>query len=73
MKGWQVKIVEWDHSYRMRVLNKKYWPHQHTVSNKADAERWCYENFKSANWRNVGETFAFKNETDCTFFMLKWG
>lgn len=49
--------------YRMRVLNKKYWPFQHTVSNKADAEKWCYENFKSANWRNVGVTFAFKNGT----------
>lgn len=58
--------------YRMRVLNKKYWPFQHTVSNKADAEKWCYENFKSANWRNVGVTFAFKNGHDATLFALKW-
>lgn len=59
--------------YLMRVLNKKYWPHQFNVSPTKieQAERWCYANLKSANWRNVGITFAFKKEEDVTFFVLQ--
>lgn len=56
----------------MRVLNKKYWPHHIVVNNNADAERWCYDNFKSCNWRNVGRYFAFKSEHDATLFALRW-
>jgi len=56
--------------YLMRVLNKRYWPHQFEVKNTQDAERWCYNNFKSGNWRNVGRTFAFKNGEDLSFFIL---
>lgn len=57
----------------MRVLNKKYWPHQIKVNDDSGAiERWCYENFKSANWRNVGTYFAFKRGEDATLFSLRW-
>jgi hypothetical protein len=56
----------------MRVLNKKYWPHQVVVKEIGDAERWCYENFKSSQWRNVGKYFAFKHGPDATMFMLRW-
>lgn len=58
--------------YLMRVLNKKYWPHQVEVANMQDAERWCYERFKSSNWRNVGRYFAFKQGADATAFALRW-
>ncbi len=61
-----------DEEHRMRVLNKKYWPHQVTVKDTQDAERWCYDNFKSGNWRNIGRYFAFKNGQDATMFMLRW-
>jgi len=57
----------------MRVLNKKYWPYHVTVNNNTgELERWCYENLKSANWRNVGQYFAFKRGADATMFSLKW-
>ncbi len=64
----------------MRVFNKKYWPHQIRMSTGGDPnlptvgdlERWCYENFKSANWRNLGYYFVFKNGPDATLFTLKW-
>jgi hypothetical protein len=59
--------------YLMRVLNKKYWPHHVQVgSNAGEVERWCYENFKSSEWRNVGTYFAFKKGADATAFALKW-
>lgn len=62
----------------MRVLNKKYWPYQFDMHYRQDLnvvtlEDWCYENFKSAYWRNVGRVFAFKREKDATLFMLMWG
>jgi len=56
--------------YRMRVLNKKYWPHQVMVSDIIVAERWCYANLNSRNWRNVGVYFAFKKGEDATWFTL---
>ena len=59
----------------MRVLNKKYWPHQFRISNKdvAELERWCYDNIKhSGDWRNYGKMFAFKRQDDATLFALKW-
>ena len=64
-----------DEEHRMRVLNKKYWPYQIKVAdnfNSGDAERWCYENFASRGWRNVGAYFAFKNGAEATAFSLKW-
>jgi hypothetical protein len=57
----------------MRVLNKKYWPHHVEVKDDYDEkERWCYENFKSSEWRNVGHYFAFKRGEDATLFRLRW-
>lgn len=70
----------------MRTLNKRYWPHQfflHQMESKArnfkeypamrqDIERWCYEQFKSANWRSYGMVFAFKRQADATLFALRW-
>lgn len=57
----------------MRILNKKYWPHHIVVKEPADAERWCYTKFKSADWRNVGQYFAFKQQQDAVMFSLRWG
>lgn len=56
----------------MRVLNKKYWPHHVATKEIIDAERWCYKNFKSSEWRNVGSYFAFKQGQDAMMFALKW-
>ena len=65
----------------MRVLNRKYWPHQHrfidlekprSIPFVEDIERWCYDNFKSGNWRNTGYYFAFKRHDDFVLFMLRW-
>ena len=57
----------------MRVLNKKYWPYHVAANDGADAkERWCYERFKSREWRNVGPYFAFKREEDAMMFTLRW-
>lgn len=58
----------------MRVLNKRYWPESVDIipANKQDAERWCYENLKSANWRDIGIRFYFKRGQDATLFALKW-
>jgi hypothetical protein len=72
MRLWQQHLLNSDERYMMRVLNKKYWPHQHETINWMEAEKWCYENFKSANWRNVGKTFAFKHGQDSTLFALRW-
>lgn len=56
----------------MRILNKKYWPYHVAVSDSGQAERWCYSNMPSKNWRNVGKYFAFKQQADATMFALKW-
>ncbi len=65
----------------MRVLNKKYWPYQIRLDTPIierkftvqDLERFCYENFKSRNWQNIGWYFVFKQGTDYSFFVLRWG
>ena len=60
----------------MRVFNKKYWPHQILIEDRRDSiyelEHWCYDNFASRNWRNVGYYFVFKNGSEATAFALKW-
>jgi len=57
----------------MRILNKRYWPHQITTGDDVEAkERWCYENLRSRDWRNVGSYFAFKRGEDATLFALRW-
>ena len=59
--------------YLMRVLNKKYWPHHVEIRDETgEAERWCYQYFKSSDWRNVGRYFAFKNGDEATMFSLRW-
>ena len=59
--------------YLMRVLNKRYWPHHVAVVDDTGAkERWCYERFKSSEWRNVGPYFAFKRSEDAVMFSLRW-
>ena len=54
--------------------NHRYWPYQCFVSIEQlfAAERWCYENFKSRNWRNRGQFFGFKRKEDWLWFKLKW-
>jgi hypothetical protein len=61
-----------DEEHRMRVLNKKYWPYHVKAETTDKQERWCYENLKSSEWRNVGSYFAFKREQDAMMFTLKW-
>ena len=57
----------------MRILNKRYWPHHVAIADDTGAkERWCYENLRSADWRNVGTYFAFKRGEDATLFSLRW-
>jgi hypothetical protein len=56
-------------------FNKKYWPHQAYIEHwgkSRDAERWCYDNFKSRYWTSSGRHFAFKRSRDATLFALKW-
>jgi hypothetical protein len=66
-------IIRKNQEYIEGVLNKRYWPYHIVVRhNVSDVERWCYENFKSSEWRNVGTTFAFKRKEDYAFFMLRW-
>jgi hypothetical protein len=36
-------------------------------------ERFCYEHYRSGDWRNNGLYFVFKREQDATHFLLKWG
>lgn len=63
----------------MQVFNKKYWPYQFRMLPPPEPweyvhqlERFCYDHFASGNWRNNGLLFAFKRESDATFFKLKW-
>jgi hypothetical protein len=64
----------------MQVLNKKYWPYQFRMlpdpdpwEQKVELERYCYDNFKSGDWRNNGLYFVFKRQADATLFALRWG
>lgn len=54
--------------------NHTYWPYQvHLDHSKIkDAERFCYANFKSSNWRNNGQFFGFKRKEDWTWFKLRF-
>lgn len=59
----------------MRILNKKYWPHQTRIEGNFsvdELEGWCYNNIKRPDWRNVGYYFVFRNGRDATMFMLRW-
>lgn len=56
------------------MLNHNYWPYQVFVGwNHVDvAERFCYDSFKSRNWRNHGAFFGFKNKNDWVWFKLRF-
>ena len=54
-------------------FNRKYWPYQIKIPGTYmpwDAERFCYQHFRSRNWRSYGFYFAFKREEDFAWFML---
>lgn len=55
-------------------LNSTYWPYALRVKtyDMFPAERFCYDNFKSRNWRNRGTKFAFKRKEDYEWFVLRW-
>ena len=73
LKELQEYAKQRNEKYLMRVLNRKYWPYHVKVEDDTGSkERWCYENFKSSEWRNVGTYFAFKRGEDATLFTLKW-
>ena len=55
--------------------NDTYWPYQMEIKSWYDisnAERFCYTNFKSRNWRNTTRYFAFKRKQDYEWFLLRW-
>lgn len=56
------------------TFNKTYWPHVIEISfNDYDnAERFCYDNFRSRNWRSLGPYFGFKRKEDYEWFVLRW-
>jgi hypothetical protein len=56
-------------------LNDKYWPYQFTINDWQrirETERFCYNSFKSGNWRNRGRYFGFKRKQDYEWFLLRW-
>lgn len=65
----------------MQTYNKKYWPYQIRITPNehqldhwelvADMQKFCYDHFKSGNWRNNGLYFVFKRQSDATFFSLR--
>jgi predicted HAD superfamily hydrolase len=65
-------IQKW---YEEKEINETYWPYQHQIKDWKHiytVERFCYDNFKSKNWRNRGRTFAFKRKQDYEWFLLRW-
>lgn len=58
----------------MNTYNKKYWPHQCFIdtSNIAEAERWCWKQFKGKYWSNRNQLFVFKRSEDAVLFALRW-
>ena len=58
----------------LHYFNPTYWPYFMKVEtyNMFPAERFCYDNFKTKNWRNRGTKFAFKRKEDYEWFVLRW-
>lgn len=58
----------------LHEFNSTYWPYTIKVetSDIFNAERFCYQHFKTKNWRNRGTKFAFKRKEDYEWFMLRW-
>jgi hypothetical protein len=56
------------------TFNQTYWPHVKMVAwnEMFLAERFCYDNFKTRNWRNRGQHFGFKRKEDFEWFVLRW-
>ncbi len=55
-------------------FNKTYWPYTKMLAWNAynEAEKFCYKHFKTRNWRNRGQHFAFKRKEDYEWFVLRW-
>ena len=58
----------------LHAFNPTYWPYTSKVEtyHMFSAERFCYDNFKTKNWRNRGTKFAFKRKEDYEWFVLRW-
>ena len=68
------------------MASTRHWPYSFEINdhNRIDAERWCYERFKSRNWRDyespskmiglqaVNCIFYFKRAQDASIFSLRW-
>ena len=56
------------------TFNRRYWPYviQMSFSDYDNAERFCYDNFRSRNWRSQGPYFGFKRKEDYEWFVLRW-
>lgn len=72
MKSIDVYLEQYIASFQN--FNPTYWPHVLKVEthNMIPAERFCYQHFKSKNWRNLGTKFAFKRKEDYEWFILRW-
>lgn len=72
----QNDIDRWLNLYNVggHNFNATYWPHVKMVAwNEYNAaERFCYSSFKTKNWRNQGQHFAFKRKEDYEWFLLRW-
>lgn len=56
------------------MLKHKYWPYQVYIEwdKVKEAERFCYDSFKSRNWRNHGAFFGFKKKNEWVWFKLRF-
>lgn len=58
----------------LNEFNTTYWPHTLEIKlhDVIPAERFCYQHFKTKNWRNKGTKFGFKRKEDFEWFVLRW-
>lgn len=58
----------------LEQFNPTYWPYTLKVESPDmySAERFCYQHFKTKNWRNKGTKFGFKRKEDYEWFVLRW-
>lgn len=64
-----------DKTYLNVDQNSRYWPYKMVIEDWyqiSTAERFCYDNFKSRNWRNINRHFYFKRHEDAALFTLRW-
>jgi hypothetical protein len=65
-------MKEW---FAEEELNSNYWPYQFDLKDWRNinvVEQFCYQSFKSRNWRNRGRYFGFKRKQDYEWFLLRW-